>query len=364
MRIGIDIKALKNGSTGISRYLRSIMDELQDIDRVNEYVLFEPQPLAYTLKNPNWRKVLVQGGLPGTLWLQIVLPSLLRKKQIESFWAPEQVCPLWGVGTTRIVTTIHDLAFRHVPDSYVWSNLLIQRFSAPLVLRNSNAVITVSNRIRNEVLEAYDNWCKPGKVYAIPNGGPDWSIPKWYRRKERANFLFFAGNLEPRKNLIKLIHALEILKTEGWDIPLHLAGPEGWKNSHLFKAISESPVRKNIHLRGYLSEENLQTEYLRCHALVYPSVYEGFGLPVLEAITLDCPVLTSRDSVMHEIAGDCAIYFDPHDPQDIADSIRRSYQGVAPSAVSLHSIAQSYSWRICAKKHLAVLVGDTQSATN
>ena len=132
---------------------------------------------------------------------------------------------------------------------------------------------------------------------------PPWLPPQGYVESKRENFLFFAGNLEPRKNLVRLIGALEILRRKhGMTIPLHLAGPAGWKNQSLQALIESSIIRKDIILLGYLSEENLKREYSSCKALVYSSLYEGFGLPVLEALSLDCMVLTSEGTVMQEVA--------------------------------------------------------------
>lgn len=365
MRIGIDIKAFKNGTTGIARYLRSIMDELQKLDRDNEYFLFEPRPLDYEPTNPKWRKVLVASRLPGTLWLQFVLPIHLRKHRIDVFWAAEQVCPLLMKGAGRIVTSIYDLAYLHFPESYVWSNLLIQKKTAPRVMRKSDVIVTISDFVRREILRNYGQYCSASKVVAIPCGAPDWKLPADYDRAQRKDFLFFAGNLEPRKNLINLIKALEILHERGLDIPLHLAGPPGWKNKALFGEIERSPVRGNIRLLGFLSEEQLKAEYLTCRALVYPSLYEGFGLPVLEALTLDCPVLTSKGTVMEEIAGKCALYFDPLKPEQIAekidilhadDSIASRYEKEEENSVS------DFAWNLTARRLAGVLLGQDFSA--
>jgi glycosyltransferase involved in cell wall biosynthesis len=322
MRIGIDIKAFKNGSTGIVRYLRSIMDELQRIDMDNEYFLFEPRPLPYEPVGDKWRKVLIPWKLPGIIWLQLVVPWYLRKHRIDVFWAGEQVCPLPAPRGTRLVTTIYDFAYAHFPESYQWSNLLILKTLAPMVFRRSDSLMTISDSIRREALELYGRHAEAGKVVSIPCGAPQWSPPADYRPSQRKNFLFFAGNLEPRKNLVRLVEALKILKAEGLTVPLHLAGPSGWKNAPLFRAIQESSIGEQVRLLGYLSEQELKNQYLTCSAVIYPSVYEGFGLPVLEAFSLDCPVLTSRGTVMEEIAKEHAGYFDPHDAADIARVIR------------------------------------------
>ncbi len=353
MKIGIDIKAFKNGTTGIARYLKSMLDMLQSIDAVNEYVLFEPTRVEYSPTNPRWSKILITWKLPGTLWQQFILPFHLKKHKVDVLWAPEQVCPLCVPAQTGVVTTVHDLAYLHFPGSLTLSNLLVQKWSARWVLRKSNVVVTVSEFVRWELLNCYGRQCSPEKVIAIPNGAPDWKIPASYSRFERKDFLFFAGNLEPRKNLPRLIKALEILHVQGVDIPLHLAGPAGWRNRALFRNIEQSTVSSNVHLLGYLSEEDLRNQYLTCRALVYPSLYEGFGLPVLEALAMDCPIVTSKGTVMEEIAGNNAEYADPLNEVSLAQAIgrviRKSRNG---SLRSDKKIVRKYSWHKAAQRIL------------
>ncbi|MBN1131034.1 MAG: glycosyltransferase family 4 protein, partial [Chitinispirillaceae bacterium] len=154
-----------------------------------------------------------------------------------------------------------------------------------------------------------------------------WQLPESYHEQNRKEFLFFAGNLEPRKNLVCLVRALkELQERDGLTVPLHLAGPAGWKNHTLLSMIANSPIKESIHHLGFISEEELKREYLTCKALVYPSLYEGFGMPVLEALSLDCMVLTSKNTVMQEICGDAALYFDPYDPVDCAGRIQELYR--------------------------------------
>jgi glycosyltransferase involved in cell wall biosynthesis len=324
MRIGVDIKAFKNGATGITRYLRSILDELQKLDCTNEYVLFSCAPSDYVLSNSRWKKVITPWRLPGILWQQLLLPGLLIKNRIDVLWAPEQICPVYCPRSIRVVTTIHDLTAQHFPGTAEWSVRLIHSGLTAAVLRRSNCIIAVSDFIRKDLIDYFHNAVTTGKIVAVSNGLPEnWAPPKSYRATDRKDFLFFAGNMEPRKNLERLVKALELLhEKDGLTLPLHLAGPAGWKNHSLQALIDKSPIKKSIRHLGYLSEEELIQQYLTCKALVYPSLYEGFGLPVLEALSLDCLVLTSAGTVMEEIAGEAAIYFDANDVRSIAGSIK------------------------------------------
>jgi glycosyltransferase involved in cell wall biosynthesis len=327
MRIGVDIKAFKNGTTGIARYLRSILDELQRLDQENDYFLFSCAPSDYVLSNFRWKKIITHWRLPGILWQQMLLPGLLKKNRIDLLWAPEQVCPIFFSGKTRIITTVYDLTFLRFPNTCVWSNRWIQMLLFPLTISRSETLAPISDYIGREVNRWYPRRVHMTTLVTIPCSGQTWSIPDDYDPSQREDFLFFAGNLEPRKNLIRLIKALELLNDrDALTVPLHIAGPSGWKNQTLLSLINKSPIRKTIKHLGFVSEEELKREYLTCKAFIYPSLYEGFGIPVLEALSLDCLVLTSAGTVMQEIAGDAAVYFDSEKEESIAEKIKSVYE--------------------------------------
>jgi len=222
----------------------------------------------------------------------------------------------------------------------------------PFTIKKSRFLIPISDFVKREVLHFYPECDKKVQIRTVPCGGPDWELPQDYNPQNRQEFLFFAGNLEPRKNLIKLIEALELLHNSGIDIPLHIAGPQGWRNKNLFEKLKQSPVRENIKFLGYITEEELKKEYLSCKAVVYPSIYEGFGLPVLEALCLNAVVLTSKNTVMEEIAGEAGIYFNPEDPNDIADKIRSLGKNEAGRSGQAEKVVNDYKWSISARKLL------------
>jgi glycosyltransferase involved in cell wall biosynthesis len=364
MRIAVDIKAFKNGATGIARYLRSILDELQKIDTVNEYLLFSCAPSDYILTNPRWKMFITSWRLPGILWQQMLLPVLLKKNRIDVLWAPEQVCPVCCPRSIRVITTIHDLASQHFPNTSEWSVRLIHLGLTNAVLRRSDCIITVSDFIRKDLIDYYHDAISTEKVIAISNGIPeDWTLPKDYSTTNRKDFLFFAGNREPRKNLDRLVEALELLhKKYCLTVPLHLAGPAGWKNRSLHALIDNSPIKNTVKHLGYISEEELQREYLTCKALIYPSLYEGFGIPVIEALSLDCLVLTSAGTVMQEIAGQAALYFDPKETDSIASAIKRIYDPSFDRNEFMRnrvSVVEQYSWKKSAESLLSVFLKES-----
>ncbi|MCX7726525.1 MAG: glycosyltransferase family 4 protein [Chitinispirillaceae bacterium] len=349
MRIGVDIKAFKNGRTGISRYLRNLLKRLEKIDKENSYYLFECKASEYIVENPKWKKILISWRLPGILWQQFILPFYLKKFKIDILWAPEQICPVFYKGI--IFTTVHDLVAIKFPETCQTPNRYIQKIFFPLTIKASKFLLPVSEVVAEEIKKYYGNLLNKCNIVVLPNGSPEW-IPE-IRNRERDDFLFFAGNMEPRKNLLNLVEALEILYEKGIKVPLHIAGPAGWKNKKFFSRLSSSPIMPYVKFLGYISEEKLIEEYKSCRALIYPSLYEGFGLPVLEAMSLGCRIITSKGTVMEEIAKDSARYFNPLDPADIAACIERTISEPLPDEKEFESyrkILSLYSWEKSAFK--------------
>jgi len=357
MRIGIDIKAFSHNTTGIARYLRELLNALQYLDHENDYFLFECRRTGYGIINTRWKKITSNWFLPGVLWQQVVLPFLIKKQAIEVFWAPEQICPVFFMKKVKIITTIHDCVAIHFPKTAQWSVALINKLLLNRSLSASHCLVTVSDFIRKDILQSYGSALMAHKVISIPNGKPSWTPPREYSRDKRADYLFFAGNSEPRKNLLNAIKALELLFVKGRIVPLYIAGPIGWKNKSVAAYINGSRVREHIRFLGFCNDETLKLHYLQCKALLYPSLYEGFGLPILEALCLDCLVATSRGTVMEEIAGPCALYFDPLSPESIAKTIETMYSPTFDGNTILRnreSILSNFSWEVSAQKLLTV----------
>jgi glycosyltransferase involved in cell wall biosynthesis len=352
MNIGVDIKAFKNGSTGISRYVRSILDELQQIDSENRYVLMECRPSGYAPVNPKWEKISQNRKMPGTLWLQTVVPGLIRKHGVNIFWAPEQIAPVLRLPRgVRIVTTIHDFTYLRCPETCQMSVRLIQKLLTCLTIKKSAALVPVSEYIKNELAELFPHTITSRKIVRpVYNGVKGWNGADQPAKRE--NFLFFPGNLEPRKNLSRLIRALEAVNKSGFELDLHLCGPSGWKNSGFHKLVESSPVRERIKHLGYLPDNELRNQYLTCKAVIFPSVYEGFGLPVIEALRLGTPVLTSKGTVMEDVAGGNALYFDPYEENSIAETIINFLEAGGP--VIDQTSLDRYTWRRSAEDLLGV----------
>jgi glycosyltransferase involved in cell wall biosynthesis len=359
MNIGIDIKALFKGQAGIAAYIANTLDKLQEIDLDNHYFLFEKQRSSYRIVNQRWTKVIVPSRLPGTLWLMLKVPRHFSTYNLDVFWGPEQVIPcMRNPHGVRMVSTILDLALKRCPRTMQTTNYFINRIFLAQSIRCSERILTISQTIKNDICLFFPQSASQEKVTVTYPGRPQWSAPPDAGQK-RSDHLLFAGSLEPRKNLLNLLKALNILKTEKRkQVFLRIVGPGGWKNKHLRDYVEKNNLSPQVSNAGYLSQGDLIREYCQCKAFVYPSLYEGFGLPVLESLVAQTPVLTSKGTAMEEIAGECTILFDPNDPNDIAEKIDSVFQPDFNADALMRRSAEvlkRFSWDTTARQTLAVL---------
>lgn len=374
MRIGIDIKCLRTNNSGIGRYTRSLLDALQQVDIRNEYVLFSPSPVDYDITNPKWKTVVVPTKLPGILWQQLALPLALKDEHIDVVWGPEQTIPVIGLSkgykatgkdhkeissSTEIasVLTIHDFVYRRFPGTMRKSVLWITRTFGGKSIKKATAIVPVSDFTKNELFHFYPkvNKDKVEVVSCAVGSAQNLSDGQTLNNAARKDQLLFVGSLEPRKNLQTLVRALEILKSRGMDVPLVMTGPRGWKNQTIKDMLNTSSVAANIEHKGFVSDEELRNLYKESAAVIFPSVYEGFGLPALEALAYGAPVLTSKGTAMESILGDCGLFFDPKSVEDMANVIEGFWKErkVVPEA-SRVALLSKYSWQNSARKLIEV----------
>jgi glycosyltransferase involved in cell wall biosynthesis len=358
MKIGIDIKALYSGKAGISNYIKKTLDSLQEIDNSNEYFLFEKKASSYRLKNKNFRKILIPCNLPGTLWLQFILPFYLKKYSIDVFWGPEQLIPCFFTNKIKMLLTVLDLTLFHYPQTMQTTNYWINKLFLKKSIKKAKRIISISEYIKNDLYRIFSNYVENDKITVTHLGVPDIKLEK-NRKKNRDDHLLFVGSCEPRKNLLNLLKAIFLLRNKKELYPiLHIVGPQGWKNKNIIDFIKKNKLEDQIFFRGYLSNDELIEEYLSCKAFIYPSLYEGFGLPVIEALSCNTLVLASKGIVFDEIAPNCFIPFDPLNPEDIADKINLIYQKNFNEKIYLDKVSNilsKYSWKDTAKKTLDAL---------
>lgn len=229
------------------------------------------------------------------------------------------------------VITIHDLTFLKFP---FYSNNIVKTYTKRIkkCLEWTDLVITFSENSKRDII-SYLN-VSPNKIYITPEASryyPSFlndydteALKQQISYDFNQPYILFVSTLEPRKNIVNLVRAFNLLK-QVYKIPhsLILIGQKGWDYQHIFAEINQSIFKKDIYHLGYLSDELVALFYQEADVFVYPSLYEGFGLPVLEAMNLGCPVVTSNVSSLPEVAGDAAMFINPNDPTSIAYGINR-----------------------------------------
>ncbi len=327
MRIGIDARKLHD--FGIGTYIRNLLRELARLDRQTEFVvLCRPDDReALVPLGDNFRAV--SDSSPNySVTEQVTIPLALRRERVTLFHAPHYVLPpLVGC---RSVVTIHDcihLMFpQYLPNRMA---LVYARTSIGLAARRATRVMTVSESSKRDILRFVD--VPPDKIDVIYNAyderfGVEPREEDVVRVRERYQlhdeFVLYAGNVKPHKNLERLIEAFNLVRQSGLDhLKLVLIGDEISKYAALRRAVHRHQLHKYVRFLGYMPEETLAVMYRLASVFVFPSLYEGFGLPPLEAMASGTPVVTSNLSSLPEVAGDAAVLVDPYDPQAIANGI-------------------------------------------
>jgi glycosyltransferase involved in cell wall biosynthesis len=329
MRVAIDARKLHD--FGIGTYIRNLIRHLARIDRENEYVLLcqeadmnVPQQLG-----PNFRAVLERAP-HYSLREQVHIPLALLRERPDVYHAPHYVLPPFV--PCRSVVTIHDtihLMFpQYLPNRAAYAYARASMWAA---VKRSDRVLTVSESSKRDIVRYFK--VADEKVVVVYNAlderfGAEPRPEEVARVRERFQldhgFVLYVGNIKPHKNLVRLIEAFEALRREGFEeLKLLIIGDEITKWPALRRAVHKHKLHKHVRFLGFQSDETLAVLYRLAAVFVFPSLYEGFGLPPLEAMASGTPVVTSNLSSLPEVAGDAAVLVDPYDAMAIKEGIRR-----------------------------------------
>ena len=329
MRIGIDARKLHD--FGIGTYIRNLLRQLARQDGQTEYVvLARPADCeALATLGENFRAVPETAG-NYSIAEQIRVPLALRREGVTLFHAPHYVLP--PLVMCRSVVTIHDCIHLMFPQ-YLPNRIALTyaRVSIGLASRRATRVLTVSESSKRDILRFVD--IPAEKIDVIYNAyderfGVEPREEDVARVRERYQlhdpFVLYAGTVKPHKNVERLIEAFDLVRKHGLDdLKLVLIGDEISKYAALRRAVHSHQLHKFVRFLGYLPEETLAVMYRLASVFVFPSLYEGFGLPPLEAMASGTPVVTSNVSSLPEVAGDAAVLVDPYDSTSIAGGIER-----------------------------------------
>jgi glycosyltransferase involved in cell wall biosynthesis len=328
MRIGVDARLLSRPLTGIGRYSHEMINALLRADA--DLVLYAPGPLIHPLHSGAGRYTEritpMQGRALHLLWGQAVLPLQVRRDRPDVFWGPAHRLPPGLPQEIFGCLSIHDLVWRYAGKTMAPASRLIESVLMPPALKRADAIVAVSEHTKIDITRTFPELKAPvTRIYpgvsARPGGyGPDY-LTKWGISRP---YMLFVGTLEPRKNLGRLLQAYSALSPEvAQQADLVVAGGRGWGDVDLEKAVTSLGLQRKVHLTGYVDERELSTLYENALFLTMPSLYEGFGLPLVEAMRYGLPSLTADLSSMPEVAQGASLLVDPLDVGAIAEGLVR-----------------------------------------
>jgi glycosyltransferase involved in cell wall biosynthesis len=302
-------------------------------------------------------------GALGRRWWSVGLPRYASRRGYALFHGTNYEVPLWNP-CARVVT-VHDLSLLLLPETHEARRVRRARARLPLMARAADACITPTESVRREVCERLR--LAPSEVFAVPEAARACFRPLAFEEAGGVrrslgvseDFLLAVGTIEPRKNLAALVRAFEEVAraSPAGRLQLVVVGNEGWLNGPLFGGLARSPFRDRVLFTGYVSDETLRALYSSCRAFVYPSLYEGFGLPPLEAMACGAAVVASRIPSLREVTGGAALLFDPHDSDELARLLLRLLGDEGErrelSAAGLRR-ASEFSWERTARETLEV----------
>jgi len=369
MKIGINARQIQNRHTGPENYMLNLILNLKRIDKNNEYVLFfgKDRPVPEAILNAGFdydiSRMPTHNQLLKILWAHLYLPNRIRAHRIDLFHEPSFVAPVFK--RCPMVTTVYDIAHLYFPFCYTRRTRAYLNRLLPRSIRQSDLLIAISESTKNDIIDHFG--IPPEKVHVV-HGGVDpvyrtiedeerlEEVRKAYRIK--GDFILTVGGITPRKNLIRLIRAFKMLRDDRKiDCQLVIVGKKGWLYEGVFKEAAASGLEDSIIFCDYIPKDHLLYLYNAAAVFAYPSLYEGFGLPILEAMACGCPVVASNRSSMPEVCGKAALLIDPEDVEGLSEAL---FKAVTDSPLREDLIKEGYkqvekfSWERAADKTLAV----------
>jgi glycosyltransferase involved in cell wall biosynthesis len=326
MRIAINARfSGYPNAEGYARFIRGVMTPLVRSFPQDEFVfLADQQNLQPVISASNTSSIgagpMARHPLLWKYWYDFVLPGLARKANADCLFSPDGFCSLNS--SIPQVLAIHDLAFLHYPEGISRLQLAYYNYYTPKFIRAAKQVITVSEFSREDIIQHYPQ--AKNKISVVPNAADESFAPLPMEDKELCKqrisggreYFLYMGSIHPRKNLMTLLKGFSWFKKRHQsNMKLVLAGRMAWKNESFITQLETYKYREDVVLAGYLEEKEMKAVMASAYALVYPSMWEGFGLPLLEAMKSGVPLIAANNSALPEIAGSAAFYADPADAE-------------------------------------------------
>ena len=382
MRIGIDYTSAVHQGAGIGRLTRNVVQELAKLDTSgDEYTLlvqgreipYPPRPeppagspnVASGISSPNWREVRTRLNQRWwtRIWHRLRIPLKVEwlTGPIDVFHGPDFVLPPLAK-RTRAIVTVHDLSFLHYPDCFEPALLAYLHSAVPRATARADWVLADSESTRRDAIEllgvpaqrtsvlypGVEPRFRPIEAHTARGAAALSQTRAKYKLPDR--FILAVGTVQPRKNYVRLVEAFSQLDLQG--LHLVIAGGKGWLFQDLYDRIRQLGLRSRVHLTGYVDDADLPALYNLAQVVAQPSLYEGFGIPIVEAMACGTPVVSADNSSLPEAAGDAGLLFDALDSEALADALARALTDVELRQTMVErgmQQASQFTWREAAE---------------
>ncbi|MFC1608690.1 glycosyltransferase family 4 protein [Patescibacteria group bacterium] len=370
MKIAIQAADLDdNRIDGTRVYLLNMLKYFGEISSEDEFFIYHKNEFNPELTPKDFSNYKIKRVPFPFLWTQTRFALELLRGKTDVLWMPMHNIPVLRRNRLKTVVTIHDLAFKIFPEYFTKKDLRKLNFLADLAIKKSDKVIAVSESTKSDILKFYPEISKD-KIKVIYHGfdgelfegsidGEKVNEVLSKFRLKSSRYLLYVGAIQPRKNLTTLIKAFELYKDKYCDdLKLVLAGERAWLWEDVIKLVNLSRYKKDIILTEGVSFEEISVLYRNASIFVFPSLYEGFGIPILEAFAAGVPVIAARNSSLIEVGGDAAEFFKSESVLDLSEKLERVLRSEGLRSEMIlkgKKRLQAFSWKKCAEETLGFI---------
>ncbi len=372
MKIAVHTKEMENARIdGTMVYMSHVLYNMQEMIEDDDVMLYHAMPYNEHLKKMTHTHFHERIVPQSPFWTQTRFASALWRDRCDALWMPLHNMPYMRHKNMRTVVTIHDLAFKYFPKTYPTKDRIKLNFFTDHAVAAADAIIAISTSTKEDILSFYPQ-VREQNVYVVHHGFD----PQLWKKSfsiddmqeilqkyniQRQQYIIHVGAVQPRKNLILLIDAFVQIKKTSPELKLVLVGGDGWLAKEIHEYIFDCPYRRDIVVTGNIGFADVNVLMQNASVCAIPSLYEGFGIPGLEAMAAGVPVVAANNSCFPEVLGDGAIYFDARSIVDCAQSISdvlHDNELREALITCAQRRAELFSWKTCAQKTLAVIRGE------